>query len=70
MPGYSGAQCAGGSSWVPNWSVASVYAVASNPCSAYVYGAPVAGSTAGPNVAGPNPFQTGMFGVIEWVRST
>ena len=30
IAGYSGAQCAGGSSCVPNWSVDSRYAVASN----------------------------------------
>jgi hypothetical protein len=30
---------------------------------------PVAGSTVGLKVAGPKPFQTGIPGVIEWVRS-
>jgi hypothetical protein len=30
---------------------------------------PVFGSSVGPNFAGPKPFQTGMLGVIEWVRS-
>src|SRR6476659_1363134 len=31
---------------------------------------PVAGSTAGPNLAGPNPVQTGIDGVMACVRST
>ena len=70
IPGYSGAQWAGGSSWVPNWSVAIVYFVASNPSLAYVYGLPVSGLIDGSNLAGPKPFQTGMFGVIVCVRST
>ncbi len=30
---------------------------------------PVAGLTVGPNLAGPNPFHTGIDGVRVWVRS-
>src|SRR6478672_10045481 len=69
IAGYWGAQWAGGSSCVPNWSVDNRYAVAAKPSLAYVYALPVFGSTVALNFAGPNPFQTGMFGVIEWVRS-
>ena len=54
---------------MPNWSVAMLYAVASKPSFAYVYGMPVIGSTAGLKVAGPKPFHTGMFGVMSCVRS-
>ena len=36
MAANSGAQCAGGSSWVPSWSVDSRYEVASKPSFAYV----------------------------------
>src|SRR3954464_7756004 len=64
IAGYSGAQCAGGSSCVPNWSVWRRDAVAAKPSFAYEYGRPVAGSTVGLNLPGPKPFQTGMFGVI------
>src|SRR3954470_10349664 len=70
IAGYSGAQCAGGSSCVPNWSVWRRYAVAAKPSFAYEYGRPVAGSTVGLNLPGPKPFQTGMSGVIGCVRST
>src|SRR3954465_853385 len=69
MPGYSGAQWAGGASWVPNWSVAIEYRVASKASFAYVYGWPVSGFSVGLNVAGPKPFHTGMFGVMVCVRS-
>ena len=44
--------------------------MASKPSAAYVYGWPVAGFVAGPNVDGPKPDQTGIVGVIVWVRST
>ena len=69
MPGYSGAQCAGGSSWVPNWSVAIAYARRLEAVLGVRVRHAGVGSTAGVNVAGPNPFHTGMFGVMWCVRS-
>ena len=55
--------------WVPNWSMERTYDVASEPCSAYVYGCPMARFTVGPNSAGPKPDHTGWLGVIVCVRS-
>src|SRR5207249_6095854 len=40
------------------------------PSSMYVYGFPVLGFTVGPKLGGPNPAQTGVWGVISCVRST
>ncbi len=54
---------------MPNWSVESVYCVASKPSAANVYGWPVNGLTVGLNVDGPKPFQTGWNGVSVCVRS-
>ena len=77
MAGYSGAQCAGGSSWVPSWSVASRYCVASKPFFSKVKASPLfaksgrsAPACARAKVEGPKPAQTGIAGVIVWVRST
>src|SRR5580704_11901233 len=77
MVGYSGAQCAGGSSWVPSWSVLSIYSVASKPCLWYVLSSPFlanpsrsAPALAGEKVDSAKPTHTGILGVMVWVRST
>ena len=83
IAGYSGAQCAGGSSCVPNWSVESWYAVASKPSAANVYGCPVSGFSVGLKLDAPKPdrgldggqqrggnsAREGWNGVSVWVRS-